>query len=266
MSVPHESVVHLDAVTVRAGDRTVLGPITWSVGVGEHWAVLGPNGAGKTTLLSVAGAYRHPSSGTAWVLGERLGAVDLRALRERLGAVGHTVNDVLATTPTALEIVLTGKTGTLAPWWERFSAADRATAAALLARVGCAELADTSFGRCSQGERQRVLLARALYGRKELLLLDEPAVGVDLPGREALIEVLDDLAGDDGPPTIHVAHTLEELPSSTTHALLLRAGRPVASGRVADVLTDAPLTACYGLAVEVTRSGGRYFGRAASSW
>ena len=261
-----EPVVQLAQVTVSHAGRSVLGPVSLEVRPGEHWVVLGPNGAGKTTLLSIVGAHRHPTSGVADVFGLRLGKTDLRALRRRIGAVGHTVSDRLPRHPSARDIVLTGKSGLLAPWWGDFTDADRAGATALLGRVGCAGLADQPFGLCSQGERQRVLLARALFGRGELLLLDEPAVGVDLPGREALISVLDELAADGGPPTLHVAHTLEELPASSTHALLLRGGVPIAAGPVDEVLVDAALSECYAIAVSVERVGGRYFGRAASSW
>ena len=261
-----EPVVELSAVTVSHAGRSVLGPISFAVARDEHWVVLGPNGAGKTTLLSIVGAHRHPTSGVAEVFGLRLGKTDLRALRRRIGAVGHTVSDRLPRHPCALEVVLTGKSGLLAPWWGEFTDADRSAAAALLGQVGCARIADQPFGACSQGERQRVLLARALFGGNELLLLDEPAVGVDLPGREALISVLDELASDGGPPTLHVAHTLEELPGSTTHALLLRDGLAVAAGPAKEVLVDAALSECYAIAVSVERVGGRYFGRAASSW
>jgi iron complex transport system ATP-binding protein len=259
-------VVELRDVTVRVDGRRILGPISFAVCAEEHWAILGPNGAGKTTLLSIIGAHRHPSSGSAEILGARLGRVDLRSLRQRIGAVGHTVSDRLPRNATALEIVLTGRDSILAPWWGNFSSEDEQAASELLGRVGLGALVDQPLERCSQGERQRVLLARSLFGRKELLLLDEPSVGVDLPGREALISVLDDLAVAGGPPSLHVAHTLEELPSTTTHALLLRAGAVVASGPVDDVLVDSALSDCYAIRVTVERHDGRYFGRAASSW
>jgi iron complex transport system ATP-binding protein len=258
--------VELTDVTVHTNGRTILGPISLEVGAKEHWALLGPNGAGKTTLLSLAGAHRHPSSGRATVLGGTLGRVDLRDLRRRIGAVGHNVSDLIPFDQSTLEVVLTGKEGLLASWWGEFTDADREAAAALLRRVGLGDLVGQPFGRCSQGERQRVLVARSLFGEKELLLLDEPAVGVDLPGREALIALLDDLARTGGPPTIHVAHTLEELPGSTTHVILLSHGRTVAEGPIDDVLVDAALSACYGIAVVVERHDGRYFGRAVSSW
>jgi iron complex transport system ATP-binding protein len=233
---------------------------------GEHWALLGPNGAGKTTLLSLLGAERHPSSGHVEVLGERLGGVDLRQLRRRIGVVGQRVADRLPPTATAWEVVLTGRDGLLAPWWGRFDEAALAEAREMLDRVGCGQLADQPFGRCSQGECQRVLVARSLFGRHELLLLDEPALGVDLPGREALIGVLDELAGPDGPTTVHVAHTLEELPGMTSHAMLIARGRVVAAGPAAEVLVAEALSECFSAAFVVQRSGRRYSARAAGSW
>ncbi len=252
---------HLDAVTVRvAGGRAILGPLCVTIGRGERWALLGPNGAGKTTLLSLLGAERQPSSGTVEVLGERLGRVDLRELRRRIGVVGHRVAERLPAGARALEIVLTGRDGLLAPWWGSFSKAERDEAHELLARLGCAAVADQAFGACSQGERQRVLLARSLFGRHELLLLDEPAVGVDLPGREALVDALDALAAGDGAPTtVHVAHTLEELPRSVTHALLLSAGEAVACGPAEQVLCADALSRCFAATFRVERRpDGRY--------
>ncbi|MCU1491149.1 MAG: transporter related protein [Acidimicrobiaceae bacterium] len=229
--------------------------------------MLGPNGAGKTTLLSLVGAQRQPSSGRVEVLGRRIGRTDVRELRRNIAVVGHSVADRLPSAASALEIVLTGEDSLLAPWWGEFGETQRAAALRQLAELGCKELADQAFGACSQGERQRVLLARALFGRHRLLLLDEPAVGVDLPGREALVCALDAMArSSSGPTTIQVAHTLEELPSSTTHALLMRDGLVVAAGPAEEVLTDASLSACYGIEFRVERRDGRYAAWAVGAW
>jgi iron complex transport system ATP-binding protein len=256
----------LEDVSVVLGGRTVLGPLSLRIARGEHWALLGPNGSGKTTLLSLLGAERQPTSGTVEVLGEGFGRVDLRGLRRRIGVVGHRVADRLPPVATTLEVVLTGQDGLLAPWWGRFDEDARAAAAAALGRVGCGQLAAQPFGQCSQGERQRVLVARSLFGHHELLLLDEPALGVDLPGREALIEALDELTGPAGPTTVHVAHTLEELPGLTSHAMLIARGRLIASGVAAEVLVDEALSACFGTAFVVERRGRRYSARAVGSW
>jgi iron complex transport system ATP-binding protein len=251
-------VVRLRDAEVRIGGRTILERLSLAIGPGERWAVLGPNGSGKTTLLRLAGALRQPSAGTVEVLGERLGRTDVRALRARIGSVGHAVADELPPGITAGDAVLTGKRSTLVTWLQTFDDDDRGRAAELLERVGCAHLAGQPFGRCSQGERQRVLLARALFGRPELLLLDEPAAGLDLPGREDLLHALataDDLGSR---PSVLVTHHLEEIPPTTTHAALLREGRLVAAGPADEVLRDEPVGACFGLPVTVSRNGSRW--------
>lgn len=259
-------VASFSAVTVRYGERQVLGPIDWTVQPGERWALLGANGAGKTTLLALLGAERHPTTGRVDVLGEQIGRSDLRVLRRRIGHVGHVIADRLPRHELALDLVLTGKGSLLAPWWGDFDEEDRRRARALLEELRCGHLADQPFSRCSQGERQRVLLARALFAGSELLLLDEPALGVDLPGREALVVSLNELARRPGAPTtVHVAHTLEELPG-VTHAILLRRGELIAEGPVEDVLTSQLLSATYEIEVVVHRDGGRYFARAAGRW
>jgi iron complex transport system ATP-binding protein len=253
----------LDNVSVILNGRHVLGPILWSIGVGEHWAMLGPNGSGKTTVLSLLGAERHPSSGRATVLGEVLGKTDVRELRKRIGVLGHRVSDRIPMTASALDVVLSGRDGLLDARWGTFDRGDRDNAMASLASVGCEHIAAQSFAECSQGERQRVLLARSLFGKHELYLLDEPAVGVDLPGREALIKVLDSLAQDGAATTVHVAHTLEELPASTTHGALLREGELIATGAIEDILRPNLLKECFGMRFVVSRSRGRRSARAA---
>jgi iron complex transport system ATP-binding protein len=258
----------LDRATVMTPDgRRLLGPISLTIGGNEHWAVLGPNGAGKTTLLRLLGAERHPSSGTVVVLGSRIGASDLRLVRARVGVVSHAVADRLPPSATALEVVLTGGRGVLAPWWASSGEADRVRGMQILAALGCSALSDQPFGYCSQGERQRVLLARSLFVEHPLLLLDEPCAGVDLPGREALVLALTALARSaNAPATVHVSHSLEELPSVTTHALLLRAGDVVAAGPVDEVITGGSMESCFGLSITVTKEEGRWAARAAPSW
>jgi iron complex transport system ATP-binding protein len=251
-------VVALEDAEVRVAGRRILGPVTLSVRAGERWAVLGPNGSGKTTLLRLAGALRRPSAGRVSVLGSTLGRVDLRDLRRRVAFVGHAVGDEIAPSLAVRDVVLTGKRATLVPWMQEFDDADRDVAAGLLGRLGCAHLDGQSLGSCSQGERQRVLLARALFGRPELLLLDEPAAGLDLPGREALLQAME-AAGDLADvPTILVTHHLEEVPTTVTQAVLLREGAVVASGPIGDVLTDAHASACFEIPLSVRRRAGRW--------
>ena len=258
----------LDRVTITTPDgRRLLGPLSLAIRKGEHWAVLGANGAGKTTLLRLLGAERHPSAGTAVVLSARLGACDLRQVRSRIGVVSHAVADRLPPSAAALGIVLTGGRGVLAPWWISSDEADRVRGLQILAALGCAGLADRAFGACSQGERQRILLARSLFVEHPLLLLDEPCAGMDLPGREALVLALTALARSPNPPTtVHVSHNLEELPATTSHALLLREGEVVAMGPVEEVLTESSMAHCFGLAMTLTREEGRWAARASPSW
>jgi iron complex transport system ATP-binding protein len=256
---PESDAVRLDEVQIRVGGRTILGPISLTIGVGERWALLGPNGSGKSTLLSVAGAWRHPSSGRAWVLGERLGATDVRELRRRIGHGGFAVTERLRIGITADDAVLAGRAAALETWFRDFDERDRAAAAARLAEVGCADLADRRLATCSQGERARVVLARALVADPDLLLLDEPAAGLDLPGRERLLSALSEATQGGAPPTLILAtHHLEELPPTVTHAALLRGGRLLTSGSVEEALTSASLSECFGIGIEVRRAGGRW--------
>ena len=265
--------LRLTGVTVWEWDartrqrQPILTGIDWSVGHGEQWAVLGPNGAGKSTLLDIAAGIRHPSRGRADILGETVGRVDLRALRERIGHVDVKTEEAFSPRRTALDVVLTGATGTIQVLRERLDEAARERAAQLLEQFGCAAVAAHSFASCSQGERRRILLARALMRRPPLLLLDEPADGLDLPGREALLAALATLAGEQpAPAVVLVTHHLEELPVTTTHALLLKSGRAVASGPASAVLADEPLSECFGVPVTVSRADGRWAARATPRW
>ena len=248
-------------------ERHLLRDVDWTVRPGEHWALLGANGAGKTTLMNVAGAVHHPSSGTADVLGHRLGRVDLRALRERIGLVEARTARSFRRRMTAEQVVLTGATASIALRRDRVGDADRERARALLERFGCAAKADRPYDDCSQGERQRVLLARALMRRPALLLLDEPATGLDLPGREALLAAVASIAAQEPETaTVTVTHHVEELPSSTTHALLLRDGLVVAAGPAHETIASGPLSDCFGTPVAVDRVGGRWLARAEAAW
>jgi iron complex transport system ATP-binding protein len=255
VSVP---ALDLQEVGVRvAGGPVLLHDITWQVRPGEQWALLGPNGAGKSTLLSLAGAVRHPTTGTADVLGRRLGRTDMRELREQVGVVDPALR--MPARMSVLDVVLTGATGTVLPLPERYTAADHERARMLLDRLGMTPLADREIGACSHGERARTRLARALVPDPPLLLLDEPATGLDLPSRETLLATLDDVAAvHPDLAIVLVSHHLEELPATTSHALLLRAGQIVAVGAADEVLTDEPLSQCFGLPLVVRREHGRW--------
>ncbi|MCW2606737.1 MAG: transporter related protein [Frankiales bacterium] len=251
------ALLRLSRVRLVREGSVLLDDVDLLVQPGERWALLGPNGAGKTTLLSVAGAQRHPTSGTAEVLGSRLGRVDVRDLWPRVGHVAGRHRP--AGRLTVREVVLTGATGTTALPVRGVPDVD---VGPLLHLVGMAALADRLWDTLSNGEQRRALVARALVPDPPLLLLDEPAAGLDLPGRELLVDALDALAREHPRrASVLVTHHLEELPASTTHALLLRAGRTVVAGPVEEALTDGPLSEAFGLPLRVGREDGRWTAR-----
>jgi iron complex transport system ATP-binding protein len=246
---------------VAAEERraVLLHDVAWTVERGEHWVVLGPNGAGKTTLLSMAAAFSHPSEGTVEVLGERLGAVDMRKLRESIGTLEPALSRRIQGRYTGFEVVLTGATGSIALLHDRVTDEDRTRADRLIGEIGVEALRDRKFEDCSQGERQRLLLARSLMDQPQLLLLDEPTTGLDLPSRERLIASLDTMAeANVDLPTVIVTHHLEEIPATTTHALLLRDGAIVAAGPIASVLTSSAVSTTFDIEVEVAHNTGRW--------
>lgn len=258
--------VSLGDVSVVRDGTPVLAGLTWTVGAGERWVLLGPNGSGKTTALMVAGARLWPTSGSVQVLGHRLGQVDLRTLRARIAVVSGSVLRQLRPDLTAREVVVTGQTGDLEPWWHQYSQEAWDQADALLADAvvdGDRGIGDRRIGVISEGERQQVLLARALMGSPELLLLDEPAAGLDLGARERLVARLARLAGDPAtPPMVLVTHHLEEIPTGVTHAALLRKGHLVAAGPVDGTLVASVVSEAFGLQIDVGTDGRRWWGRA----
>jgi len=254
-----ESVLNFDDVTVSRGGKQILGPISWEVGIGERWVILGPNGAGKTTLFQIAATQMHPTSGKASILGSMLGKVDVFDLRPRIGLMGSSLLGYFPEDEKVIDVVLTAAYGILGRWREEYELWDESRAVALLTTLGVRELASRDFFTLSDGEKKRTMIARALMANPELLLLDEPASGLDLGGREDLLQRLENLAGDEAAPaTIIITHHIEEIPASTTHALLLREGRVVASGMIREVLTDEFVSATYGLPIRVTQIGNRF--------
>ncbi len=256
-------VLDLTDVSVVRGGTRILDQVTWRVEEGQRWVILGPNGAGKTTLLQIASARMHPTSGTADVLGERLGAVDVFELRPRIGLTSAALAELIPAGERVLDVVMSAGYAVTGRWREEYLSMDSQRAADLLARLGAGPLAERSFGTLSEGERKRVQIARALMTDPELLILDEPAAGLDLGSREDLLGRLSEIAATpDGPVLVLVTHHVEEIPQYTTHALLMRAGRVVAAGSLAEVVTTPWLTATFGLPLLLSEHSGRYFARA----
>jgi len=251
----------VDVSLVRDGKKLLSG-ITWRVAEGERWVVVGPNGAGKTTLLQIAAGALRPSCGAATILGETLGKVDVFELRPRIGLTSAAVDLRLARTAKVRDAVLTASYGQLGRWREKYDEVDTGRADDLLAWWGMEGFADRTYGTLSSGERKRVLIARALMTDPELLLLDEPAAGLDLGGREDLVRRLAELAADpDAPAMVLVTHHVEEIPPGFTHALLLREGGMVASGPIRQVITEANLSETFDMPLVLVFEGGRWTAR-----
>ena len=249
-------------VTLRRGGRVLVGPVDWQVELDERWVVIGPNGAGKTSLLRMAAAMEYPSSGVAVVLGERLGRVDMAELRQRVGLSSSALAQRIPDEELVRDLVVSAGYAVLGRWRERYDDMDYLRALDTLESVGAEHLADRTYGTLSEGERKRVLIARSLMTDPELLLLDEPAAGLDLGGREDLVARLADLAADpDSPALVLVTHHVEEIPPGFSHCLILAEGQVLAAGLLADTLTAENLSAAFGQSIAVDSMDGRYFAR-----
>jgi iron complex transport system ATP-binding protein len=263
---PPVPALRVHGLSVIRDGCALLDDLDWEVRSPDRWVVLGPNGSGKTTLLQVVGARLWPTGGEVEILGHRLGRVDLRTLRPRVALVSGSVIRQLRATQTVREVVASGRFGALETWWHRYDEADWAEADRLLADAGVGGsggIGDRQFGVISEGERQHVLLARALMSRPELLLLDEPAAGLDMGARERLLASLASLVRDPGtPPLVLVTHHAEEIPPGMTHAALLRDGRFLAAGPIGDVLESKAVSECFGVEVTIGHEAGRWWSRA----
>ncbi|MCW2948797.1 MAG: transporter [Actinoallomurus sp.] len=256
------AVLRVEDVRFVRDGRALLDDVSLNVREGEHWALLGANGAGKSTLLSLLGAYQHPTSGQVHVLGHRLGRVDVRELRALIGHVNP--HHPLQSARTVHEVVLTGATGSieLVPHWKP-EPEDLDRADELIELLGLAARREARWLTLSHGERGRTLIARALMARPRLLLLDEPATGLDVAAREQLLTAIDQLRrAQPSLTSVLVTHHLEELPASTTHAILLRQGRVLASGAADGVLTTDLISTCFDHPIAIERAGGRWSARA----
>jgi iron complex transport system ATP-binding protein len=257
------AVVDLAGVTIVRGGATLVDDITLRIDDSDRWVVIGPNGAGKTTLLQVLAAQIHPSAGVAGLLGEVLGTVDVFELRPRIGLTSAALAERIPRSERVHDVVVSASYAVLGRWRESYDDLDHERARELLAQLQIDRLAERTFGTLSEGERKRVQIARALMTDPELLLLDEPAAGLDLAGRESLVRTLGALASDPyAPASVLVTHHVEEIPPGVTHALLLRRGRVVAAGPLAETLTAEHLSATFDLPLDLTRTDGRWAARA----
>ncbi len=259
-----DEVLRLRGVGVRRDASMLVRNIDWTAHENERWIVIGPNGAGKTTLLQVAAALLFPTEGTVEILGERLGEVDVFDLRPRIGFTSASVAEKVPPAEKVIDLVLTASYAILGRWKEEYESADVTRAVELLDALGCAHLIRRRFATLSEGERKRVQIARALMPDPELLLLDEPAAGLDLGGREDLLRRLTSLARDPkAPMMVLVTHHVEEVPDGFTHAMLLRRGAVLAAGPLGEVFTERNLSKCFGVPLRIEHRQARWTARAA---
>lgn len=257
------AVAELAGVSVRRGNNLLLDGVDFRVDEGQRWVVIGPNGAGKTTMLQLLAAQTHPTTGVVELLGEYMGAVDVFELRPRIGVSSSAIAVRIPRGELVRDAVVSAAYGVMGRWREEYHEMDYARAESLMAMLHVDDLARRTFGTLSEGERKRVEIARALMSDPELLLLDEPGAGLDLRGREILVQTLAELCLDpDAPTIVLVTHHIEEIPEGITHALLLAHGKVVAAGPVDEVLTSEQLSTTYEIALQVNKVDGRWSARA----
>lgn len=260
-----EFVLELRDIRVSRGGRDILGPISFAIRPNERWVVLGPNGAGKSTLLQILATRIFPTTGKVSLLDKEMGRADLSELRTRIGICGALISEDIPGDEKVRDVVLTAAYAILGRWNEAYDLWDESRAVALLTTFGVRDLADRRYSTLSEGERRRVQISRALMADPELLLLDEPAAGLDLGGREDLLKRFSIFASDPAAPaSILVTHHIEEIPVGTTHALILKNGEIAASGPIAEVITSEHISAIFNLPLTVTREGDRFFARSLS--
>ena len=254
-----DEVLKLRGVSVRRETSLLLRNVDWTAHEDERWIVIGPNGAGKTTLLQVAATLLHPTEGTVEVLGERLGDVDVFELRPRIGLTSASLAERVPASEKVIDLVLTASYAILGRWKEEYESSDVTRAVELLDALGCAHLIRRRFATLSEGERKRVQIARAMMPDPEMLLLDEPAAGLDLGGREDLLRRLSVLAANPkAPMMVLVTHHVEEVPDGFTHAMLLRRGAVLTAGPIEEVFTAKNLSRCFGIPLEIERHEKRW--------
>lgn len=256
-------VLEVSGVEVIRSGKRILGPLSWQVFEGQRWVILGPNGAGKTTLLQLLAALIHPSKGVVRIMGEQMGSVDVFELRPRIGFTSSAMMELLPSDEKVIDVVMTSAYAVAGRWQEEYDLWDESRAKALLNVFGVRELGDRTFGTLSEGEKKRVQISRALMSDPELLLLDEPAAGLDLGGREDILGRITEYTSDShSPVTIIVTHHIEEIPAGTTHALLLKDGQAAHIGEISEVLTAGNIEKVFGVKVKLVFDGQRYFATA----
>ena len=261
MSGDSRAILKLEDVHLRRGGTVILDGLSWRVAPGEHWALVGPNGSGKTTMLKVATGAMWPSSGTVEALGCRYGHVDLRELRRRIGWVSSALEELVPVREKALDVVLSGLFASFGIY-EDATKAQRGRAGELLSLLGCEKIAERAYGVLSQGEKQRVLVARSLLSEADILIMDEPVAGLDITAREILLEAVQRLAGEeDGPTLVFVTHHIEEIVPAITHVLVLCGGRVLAAGEKREILTGGALAEAFAVPLEVDYRHGRFWPR-----
>jgi iron complex transport system ATP-binding protein len=258
-----QSVLTLDGVCVVRDGKQILGPVSFQIDSGQRWVVLGPNGAGKSTLLGVLAARVFPSKGRAVLLDQQIGRVDLSELRTRIGLASPSLDAMIESDELVRDVVLTAAYAIIGRWNENYDLWDESRAVALLTTFGVRELGERRYSTLSSGEKKRVMISRALMADPELLLLDEPAAGLDVGGREDLLRRFAEFSNDPtAPASVLVTHHIEEIPVGTTHAILLKDGKVAVSGPVQSVITTEHVSAVFGLPIEVTHESSRFFARA----
>ncbi len=252
------SILNVTDLCVRRGDTLILNKVSWRVQPGEHWVILGANGSGKTSLLSAITGYLTPTDGEIELLSEQFGATDWRELRKRVGLVSSSIRQLIPNEEPALETIITGKYAMI-DLWGNITATDRKEGRKLLKQIECESLADRPWEYLSQGERQRILIGRALMAKPALLILDEPCAGLDPVAREHFLQFLQRLGRSENAPTlVLVTHHVEEIMPVFTHVLLLRGGRVFAAGKRREALTSKSISGAFKSTIRLEKKSGRY--------
>ena len=258
LNMKNDTMLSVEGLHIERGGTVIIDDISWRVARGQHWVILGANGSGKTSLLSALTGYLMPTAGEISLLGKRYGESDWRELRKRIGIVSSSVRQMMADEEAALETVASGKYAMI-DFWGRVTRTEKAQALKLLKQVECGYLAERPWSVLSQGERQRVLIGRALMARPRVLILDEPCAGLDPAAREHFLQFIQRLGTHkDAPTLVLVTHHVEEIMPAFSHVLILKNGRVLAQGRKADVMDSKNLSSAFQARMKLRKAGTRY--------